>query len=47
MRTPPVVLPVKSMRSLGVFIMDLPGAFADGLNRVRVGNREVPGGAVR
>ena len=38
------VLLVKGLRSLGVFIMDLPGTFADG---VRVGNREVSGGVMR
>ena len=36
-----VVFLVKGMSSLGVFIMDLPGAFVDWLNGVRVGNREV------
>ena len=42
-----VVFLVKGLRSLGVFIMDLPGAFVDGLNGVLVGDREVPGGVVR
>ena len=42
-----VVFLVKGLRSLGVFIMDLPGAFVDGLNGVRVGNREVSEGVMR
>ena len=37
----------KGLRSSEVFTMDLPGAFVDGLNGFRVGNREVPGGAMR
>ena len=42
-----VVFVVKGLRSFGVFTMDLLGALVDGLSGVIVGNREVPGGAMR
>ena len=38
-----VVFLIKGLRSLGVFIMELPGAFVDGLNGVLVCNREISG----
>ena len=41
-----IVLLIEGLRSHGAFIMDLPGAFVDGHIGVRVGNREVPGGAI-
>ena len=38
-----VVFLVEGLRSLGVIAMDFPGAFVDGLNGVRVGDREISG----
>ena len=41
-----VVFLARGLRSLGVLIINLTGAFVDGHNGARVGNQEVSGGAV-
>ena len=41
-----VVFLVEGLDGLGVIVMDFLGAFVDGFNGVRVGNREIPGDVV-